>query len=173
MVKKFIESIIFKSPPEDVGEVYLTWEFPEVRKYERSRRWYVVAAVVVLALVAYSIWTVNFFLPIIILLAAFIIIFEHYQPTKKISVRLSEDGVVVGDSFYPFEELRSYWFAYQPPIVKKLYIDFKSGRRSLGLPLEETNPLMVREILDQVLKENLKEEDERLDEAFARLLKLH
>ena len=173
MVKDFIKTMLFHEPEYNIGEVHIEWHFPEFVKYNRGKWWYIIVAVVIIVLLVYSIVTINFLFAIIILMFTFIGIFQYYQQPHKIPVKITDAGVLIGRRFYTFKELASFWFVYEPPMVKNLYLDFQSGKRSLMIPLGDINPLKVRELLEQTLQENLDKETEHFDEAVARLLKLH
>jgi hypothetical protein len=171
-MKKFLESLIFKSAPEDIGEVYYEWSYPEFQKYDRSRTWYIVAGLVALALLVYSIIVVNFLLALIDLLVVLLLALEHFQTPHEVPVKVAEWGVLVGSNFIPYDSIDCFWLAYYPPQVKKLYLDLTGKKNPVSLPLMDTNPLELREILEQFMEEDLYRDNESRIETWARKLKL-
>jgi len=173
MVKNFFKASVLRHPPEDIGEALISWTFSEYEKHERGRVWMIVAGIVFAMLLIYSIYTMNFLFAVIVLLFAFIGVFQHYQHPDQVEVVIAEDGVLIGTRFFHYHEFASFWMIYEPPIVKSLYFDFKaSGKRSISVPLHEMNPLVVREILEQYLDENFEEEFEFFDQTISRVMKL-
>jgi hypothetical protein len=54
-----------------------------------------------------------------------------------------------------------------------LYVSFNHGLRGdLAIPLEEVNPLELREILKGFLEEDLSREEDDLNEALRKLMKI-
>ena len=173
MVKELFRSTVLRHPPEDIGEALMSWQFPEYVKHERSKRWYVAALVLSGLLLLYAVFTTNFLFAIIVLVFLFIGIFQYFQEPRNLRVTIAEDGIVLAKRFYPFKELASFWMVYEPPRVKNLYLDFKSrGKRSLSIPLENVNPLDLRDLLNEFLEEDLEREQEFFDEALSRVMKL-
>ena len=61
---------------------------------------------------------------------------------------ITEDGLLVGNEFFPYEKIKNFYIIYQPPDVKMLYFDPKNILRPLiGIPLDDQNPSAIREIL--------------------------
>jgi len=172
-MRKFIESFIFRTPPEDIGEIFVEWEINEFNKHERNKKWYIVVAVIVTAILVYAVLNVNYLLGVIILLLVFILIFQHYQEPKRLAVKIGEDGLMIGNRYIPHVKFSSFWLAYDPPVVKNLYFDFANGSsRHISVPLEDANPLLVREILEQIMDEDLEKENEVMEDYLSRKFKI-
>ena len=139
----------------------------------RTRLWYIIVSIVLALLVLYAVLTANFLFAIILLLGAFILIFQYFQQARTIPVVIAEDGVIVDSQFFPYRILTSFSIIYEPPEIKMLYLDFRSDmRQSLPIPLEDINPLKVRDALLNYLDENVEREEEELGETFERVFRL-
>lgn len=156
------------------------WVIAEYTQHERGQRWFIVAIVVALALGLLSLWTPNpvfdrpnlMFL-IIVVLAGVTVLARHNRVPPLLSVVFYEDGIAVGESFYTYRELGSFWIVYEPPEVKNVYFHFQSAwRPRLPIPLENENPVEIREILLKYLPEDLTRESEPTSDALSRILKL-
>lgn len=171
MVKDFFKS--FLAPSSEVGDdgVLIAWQFPAYEKYQRGKWWFVAAFVLAGGLLVYSLITLNFLFAVIVLLIVFISVLRHFQEPDKITIKVAVEGIEVGGSFYPYKELNSFWFVYQPPVVKKLFVDPKNSGRPLVIPLQDINPLKVREILNDYLLENLDADGESLTQVVSRMAK--
>lgn len=172
-MKAYLKALFTPEMPEDIGTVNLEWRFPEYIRVEHNRWWYIGMAALFGSLILYSVLTANVLFAIILVLMVFIIIFQYFQPARSISIIIGEDGIILDKRFYSYKILKSFWLVYDPPEVKYLYLDFKNQmKKSLPIPLEEINPLAVREVLLNYLEENLNKEEEELDETVARLFDL-
>lgn len=162
------------------GTVLRSWVIPEYTQHERSRRWFVVASLVGVVLIVISLWTPNWFFTtpnfmfmVIIILTAVTIFVQHQNLPPQLVVTLSEEGIAIGESFYTYRELGSFWVIYEPPHVKTLYFHFQSAwRPRLPVPLEDEDPSEIRRILLQYLPEDLERESEPTSDALARFFRL-
>ncbi len=157
----------------DRGEVLAKWNFAEFEKPQRNKSWYFIAFIIFLLFLIYALVTVNFLFAIIIIISAIILLMRNRYEPDQITFSITEDGFIVNDKFYDFETIRYYYIIYKPPEIKNLYVEFKSiAKPRLIVPLENQNPLEIREILNQFLEENLEKEEEPASEAFRKILKL-
>ncbi|MFC1663236.1 hypothetical protein ACFL04_03695 [Patescibacteria group bacterium] len=161
------------SPQPDHGKVVLNWQFPEFPSYKRSQVWYISAAIVGAILVIWSIATNNYLFAIIIVMLGVIIIAQSRRKPHNVVVEITEDGVVLGNDFYQYRDIKNFYLVYEPPVTKKLFIIFKSSiRPSLPIQLENENPVKVRQALRQYIDEDLDKESEPTTDSLSRLMKI-
>lgn len=162
------------------GTILKEWVIKEYTQHVRGQAWFVVSGLVALVLIVLSLWTPNFiferpnflFAEIIVLAAVVVMLWHHREP-PNLAVVLFEDGVAIGETFFPYRELGQFWIIYEPPHVKTLYFHFRSTiRPRLPIPLEDENPLDIRQILLQYLPEDLERESEPTSDALSRILRL-
>lgn len=157
----------------DVGNVitgWETWEFPPV---ERSTQWYAIAGLLGLGMLLYALLTANFVFALIILMFAVIMLLRDMKKPARVSAYVTTSGVVYGDEFFPYENIRDFSITYQPPEVKHLYITFNNRiQPMLSIPLEDADPNLVRQSLLPYVFENLKREGESLTDTLRRVYKL-
>ncbi|OGF30589.1 hypothetical protein A2533_04145 [Candidatus Falkowbacteria bacterium RIFOXYD2_FULL_35_9] len=172
-MKKIFESLVYKKIPEDVGEIYIDWNVPQYEEYARSKTWYILAMIVGVGLLTIAVLTFNYLLAVIIFILAIILFVQHYQTPQKIIVKLTDSGVIVGKSFYSYDDFSGFWFVYSPPEIKEVYFGFKKGlKRHLDIPLGDINPLLVKEILVKFVEENLVNNNESIEARISRKIKL-
>ncbi|MEK7512230.1 MAG: hypothetical protein AAB575_04425 [Patescibacteria group bacterium] len=172
-MKKFLMRLVAPYLPDDIGSVHIQWEFPEFTSIKRSRAWNAAAFIVLAFLVVYAVWTANFLFAMILALCTFILVYQYFQKPRPIPVVVAEDGVIVDKQFYPYKVLKDFYIIYEPPYSKYLYLEFKNKlRNNLPIPLEDMNPIQVRETLLNYLDENLEKDEESGGEAFGRLLNI-
>ncbi len=158
----------------DHGKILASWQFPEFRKHQRSALWYLIAIIIIGALIAYSLFTQSYIFLIIIFLFVFVMFLLSRRSAPLLNIELNEDGVVIGEkTFYQWKDIKSFWIIYDPPEVKNLYFDFKSAvRPSISISLENENPLRIRKILSHYLTEDTEKENESFSDGLQRILKL-
>lgn len=157
----------------DHGKRFASWNFHEFQAYKRSIGWYIVAAIVVIGLFIIALRQKNYLFVVIIALITFIYLILNQRKPRLVTFSISEDGLEVHETFYPFKDIKKFWIIYEPPEVKILYFDFQSGLRPiLSIPLESQNPLKIRDILIKYIKEDLERDEELLSDAVLRSLKL-
>lgn len=152
----------------------ISWEVLEYEKYERSKIWYVVASLVAALLLLYSILTSNFLFAIIIVASVIIIILHDGQEPTLIKIDLTDEGVIVGKKFYDYDEIKNFSIIYKPrQDVKNLYFEFQNSfKHRLLIPLNNIDPLRVRDTLLQYIEEDLERTNQPLSEGLAQLFKL-
>ncbi len=157
-----------------IGQELHSWKIPEREHYEHSFRWKIGASLVGLALVAVAVLTNNFLFALIILIAAFIIVFNEGDEPEKIRFMIGTEGILLGEKFYDYDDFKSFSVLYKPnEDLKALYFDCQNfWQRDLIIPLLDHNPLPIRENLLKYLKEDLTRTDEPFSETLGRLLKL-
>jgi hypothetical protein len=155
------------------GRSVIAWEIDEYPRQTRSRNWYLVAGVVGVALVVYSVATANFLFAVIILMVGVITLVTDFKKPDRVTVALTATGLAVGDEYYDFRAVRDFSIAYEPPEVKLLYVTFRQfWQPMLAIPLEDTDPNVVRNELLPFCLENLDRTSETLTETMKRVYKL-
>lgn len=171
--KKTASKRMKKLPEGKHGKILAEWQFSEYEKHERGKEWFITAGIVGISLVVWAIVTTNFLFALIIIMIAVIILTHHYNEPTMVEFQITEDGLQLGEHFYDFDELDTFWIIYEPPEVKKLYFQFKSWLRPrLSVSLLDKNPLVIRNILLKYLEENLEEESEPATDILGRRWKL-
>jgi len=162
-----------KNDNQDYGQALAQWNFQEYDQPERSKLWYFWAVAIVIALLIYSLFTLNFLFAVIIVLSFIIILMkDHYQP-KQIIFVMAEDGLLLDGKFFNFEEIKDFYILYKPEEIKNIYFNFKSWLKPrLVIPLQNQDPVEIRNILKQYLEENLEKEEEPVSEVFKRIFKI-
>ncbi len=152
---------------------YLGWDFFEHKKYERGTLWYAGMSVAGLGLLIYAVVSANFLFAFIVILFALVTYLASLGDHSKSRFAVTEGGVRVGGRLYPFREIRRFWFIYEPPAVKSLYLETRSVvEPRLVIDLDEMNPNEVRTILARFVREDFSETDEPFSDYIGRILKI-
>ena len=159
------------------GQTLIKWRFPEFIKPKRTKIWYFWAILIGGGLFVHALITFNYLFALIIIMIALIILLHGKREPQEVNFKITEDGLAMESAtsqrFYPYKEIRSFYIIYEPPEIKNLYFQFKSGLRPrLSIPLKNQNPLEVRKVLLKFLEEDLEKDIEPLSEQVGRMLKL-
>ncbi len=180
-----------KSNEPDYGQIFASWQFPEHFKHERSLRWYIFFFLLMLGIIALSIFGFDATLfrisgqpfglsfeknyLFVVLLVLFLILYFYYErkDIENITIFLTEDGVVMNNKLIEYKSLDHFYLVYFPPKIKNLYLQPKNlFKPIIVVPLLEENPLEVREILLRYLKEDLEKEEMPTSESLSKIFKL-
>ena len=158
----------------DYGDEIIGWLVPEYEKHERSKTWYIAASIIAILLLLYSFWTANFLFAVIIIIACLITILHDGREPDMARFSITDEGVIIGRKFYDFDEIKNFSVVYKPKQgVKNLYFEFKNSlKHRLSIPLQDMNPLPIRENLLKYLKEDLERTDQSTSEGIAKMLKI-
>lgn len=156
------------------GEIIHEWTVEEYDRHQRGLLWYVLMISVGMILVIYGFVSNNFLFSLIIVLSAIILFIQSYQAPAQVMFRITELGVLLGNRFYNYSELKNFYIIYQPPEVKTLFIEPKSGLRPvLRIPLLDQDPLDIRDAMTTFMEEDFEREAEPFTDLFARRWKIH
>jgi hypothetical protein len=154
------------------GKTILSWEALEYPKHERSLWWYIAAGILGGLLLIYALITASFPFAVVILMIGVILLLSHMREPARMPVHITTNGMIMGNHFHPYKELKDFSIVYDPPRAKILYVDFQSLWQPLiSLPLEDEDPNKVREALVPFLLENLRRDEESLTDTIARVYK--
>lgn len=154
------------------GKVFFSWEFKEFPSAGRSKSWYLGAGIIFFLLIIYALFSANFLFAIIIIMVVLILVMMRRE-ANKIKFSITEDGIEIGQNFYEYKNIKNFWIIYEPPEIKTLYFEPKSFfQPKIPVPLENQNPIKIREVLLQYLTEDLDKENEPVSDQLSRWLKL-
>jgi hypothetical protein len=159
---------------ENSQENIINWKIPEYDRPKRNKRWYIIAIIVILAILTYSIITANYLFTIIMFMGSFLLFYYDKKEAPMIDFVLEEEGIVIGSKFYDYDEIKNFSIVYKPKEnIKNLYLTFNNNLKNrITIPLIDENPLIIRRYLLQYLDEDLDRNHEPVSESIARMLKL-
>jgi hypothetical protein len=158
----------------DYGQEIVSWYVPEYNQHARGKSWYFIASLAVLLMLAYAIWTANFLFVVIIIIGSIIVFINDSRQPTLIKVSITDEGLVIGSRFYDYDKLKDFSIVYKPKQgIKNLYFEFKNTiKPRLSIPLQDMNPLPIRENLLRYLTENLERTNESTSEVLSKMFKL-
>ncbi len=168
------EESVDANEPAPLGYEIVSWETPEYLKHERAHWWYWLYGIAIACMLIYAVVTSNFLFAVILIIGTLTLIISDARHPEPIIVVITTEGVVVGNRFYDYDEMRHFTIIYKPMHdVRRVYFEFKSAiKHRLSLPLHDVDPIIVRDNLLKYIPEDLERDEEPLSEVLGRLLKL-
>jgi len=146
------------------------WSALEYEYHEKTSDWFWALGIITLALFLSAIFLKSFLFGFLILLAGFSLALFGARKPNNINFKIDVQGIHIGETIYPYENLKSFWVDYQPPYKKELIIESqKTFMPHINIMLGEADPVKIREYLLKFLKEEKIEEPLTL--TIARFLK--
>ena len=125
-----------------------------------------------ISLIVWGIFSHSTVFSVVVLLLAGVFYLTHKKQPREIDAAITGLGIVFGDEFYPFVDVRKFWILYDPPEVKTLNLLLKKGTvREVQIELQNQDPSEVRAILTGEIEE-WSDRVETLSEVLIRILKL-
>ena len=155
------------------GTILAQWDFLEYEKPERSKQWFLFLGIATALLMVFALATANYVFMIIIALFVWIFFMNYNKDPMTLVFTMTTLGVAIEDDFISYRDLKYFWFAYDPPRVKKLYFRKESMLTPVfSVSLEDIDPVALRDVLLPYLEENIDEDDEPIENGIARILRL-
>jgi hypothetical protein len=152
--------------------VLLEWETPEFVRIPRGKNWYIVAGLVLLALVAYALFTDSISMAVVFIMLAVVFILTEKKQPRNVRVIITDLGVFYNGRFYPYHHINAFWLVYHPPYVRVMYLRLRVGKsfKYLKIELNHQKPQKVRELLLKELPE-IEGAQEPVTDLLARILR--
>ncbi|HNX11038.1 MAG TPA: hypothetical protein PKI61_02760 [bacterium] len=152
----------------------MAWQIKDYEHRGHNKKWYLIAGAVGIALIVYAIFTHNYLFGLLIVMAGTLVYFLDQQEPLIIDFSVSGSGIHFGPRLIPYERLKDFAVVFRPDDnIKTLYLNYKNtARRRLSIPLNGTDPLILRRFLLKYLNEDLDRTDAPLSEGIAKMLKL-
>lgn len=113
----------------------------------QRERIFSIAGVLVIAAVLVAIFMQDILLTIILGLAALVLVLNLSRPRRPSRIGVHATGISIDDAHHHFADMRSFWIDYQPH-MKEVSIEFKKSYMPLTrIPLEDVNPLEIRQAM--------------------------
>jgi len=143
------------------------WEAPEYERKEKEKSWFIIPAIIAVAICVFALLTDNYLFMILVILSFFAFYIYGNKPPRIVKFKINEKGIDVDGRPHEFEHLRSFWIFYNPPSEKIL--SFRSRRTFfpyVRIPLADENPVEIRKFLLKFLPE--KKHQESIIDIFMR-----
>jgi hypothetical protein len=148
---------------------HLSWQAPEHEINKKEKKWFLYAALVLVAIIAYALYTDSPVMAITFVLVGVVgYIFINKEP-RVLTYLITEDGVVAGRDLYEFDNIQSFWIFYEPGGIKVVSLHMKNKLMPfVHIPVHDNDPVKIRELLLEYVPE-IKQQPSLVD-TFERML---
>ena len=130
------------------GAILLEWTAPEFIQHPKGRLWFLLATVVIFALVMDAIWTGSWTMAIAFIMLAGVYTLSHHRAPVQVKIKITNFDIQVGGRSIPYSDIKAFWILYRPPRLKILKLLTSDKFMSeLSLQLDGQTPGPVREVL--------------------------
>lgn len=152
-------------------EALLAWNAPILPRHNRSPRWYMILAVIILGVAAYGILTSAWTLSVVaVLIGCMEFLLRGAEPPIK-HISLTTNGIFLDGGFTRWEDCSSFWIIRTPQYTR-LHIGKRDPKaRELHIQIENVDPQEVRWTLSQFLSEDT-QQVEKIVDIIIRICKL-
>lgn len=148
----------------------LAWDAPQRPSITRSKRWYTVAAVVVVIAAAYGIVSGSWSFAVVCVLAGGMYALVGDHSATSIRIELHESGVILDGAFTRWDQLVGYWMLPTPGYTE-LHFVRKDKNERMFIQTGDQDIARLRMVLGQRLPE-LTHKKEGILDIIIRLCKL-
>lgn len=135
------------------------WTALEYEYFSKSADWLWMICILTIGIFITAVILGNFLFGVLALVSGFAIVIFSVKRPASVVFTLSGRGVQIGHKLYPYNELESFWVHYAPPFKKIISLKSKKFFMPyLKIPLGDTDPNVVRDLLIKFIKEKEHEE---------------
>jgi len=141
------------------GKILKEWEAPEYAHYEKSADWYWWTGLLAILMLVAAFWQGSFLFGVLVLVGWFTVVIYAARPPRLVRFALTERGVLAADKLYLWQDLKSFWVFYKPPLHNEISIESKKTLMPyIKIPLGEEDPTKLRDTIKKFLPEEEQEE---------------
>lgn len=153
-------------------DILLAWQTPEFVPMERTKKWYLITSIIVIALIAYAILSDSATMAVVFVLLAGMYFMVHKKEPRIVNVIITELGIFYDKQFYHYNTINAFWIVYNPPFVRALYLRLGGKAfKYVRIELNSQDPIKLRHFLSKELPE-MEGVEERFVDILVRLLRL-
>jgi hypothetical protein len=159
-------------PNQHKDHILFYWIAPEYIQHQKSARWYQIAGVLVALTVIYSFASDNWSMGLAVITFAFVYQYLHHcHPPKDIQIEITKLGIRVGQAFYPYSHIQTFWIIYEHGHKTLNLRMTQSFFYDICIHLTDQDPVPLRRHLVGEIPE-WEGKSERLGDIILRLLKI-
>jgi hypothetical protein len=129
-------------------QALVTWMAPEFLRYEKTRRWMLIALVFDALFVLYAFATSSWSMALVFILLPVVFYLEHRQKPRMVEVKISAYGIQFGTQRLPYSEIKAFWILHHPPAIDELILKVDNRLHpEVAVPLLGIDPSLIRNYL--------------------------
>ena len=144
-------------------KILYSWRAPQFEVYEKSGRWYIIAAVFILVMITYALYTNGPMMAVTFILIGIVGYIYSQKDPLVVTFAITDEGVIADKEIYLYENIHSFWIFYDPHYTKTISLHTKASTFPfVHIPLGDENPAKLHEILTEHIPE-IKQDPSMID----------
>jgi len=140
-------------------EALFLWEAPEFDHTAESATYLTMVSIFLAAGGIIALLFKNYLFGAFLLLAGMLVFVYSRRHPRIMTIAVTGRGITVGRTHHDFDQLKSFWLSYDPPLFKELVLGSKAMfAPTIRIPLGDADPVELREVLVGFLKEERRDE---------------
>jgi uncharacterized membrane protein len=133
---------------ENIGNILHSWQAPEFEVYEKSGRWYIIAALFIALMVVYALFSDSPIMAIVFILIGIVGYIYSQRNPDVVTFTITSKGILAKKEMYLYENIFSFWIFYEPTQAKVISLHTKASMLPfVHIPLGDEDPVMIRKML--------------------------
>lgn len=158
-------------PPETPEHILLTWQAPITPFHERTKTWYIVSSIVLLAALSYAVYASSWPLVVVLVLIGFMYFQLHGEKPRDQTFVISDRGVQLEQREMPWEEMEGWWLLSTPHYTELHVVPLIAKNGEMIIQTGTQDIEKIQKVLQEHAKE-LTEKRERFVDMLIRISKL-
>ncbi|HPN55148.1 MAG TPA: hypothetical protein PLB52_04490 [Candidatus Moranbacteria bacterium] len=154
---------------ENTGKILYSWRAPQFEVYEKSGRWYIIAALFILVMIVYALYTNGPIMAVTFILIGIVGYIYSQKDPLVVTFAITDKGVIADKEIYLYENIKSFWIFYDPHHTKTISLHTKASFMPfIHIPFGDENPAELHKIMTRYIPEI--KQDPSLIDAIERVL---
>jgi len=150
-----------KNPPFEKKrpvEVLFSWQAPEFETFQCEKRWYLWAALILLAIIGYATYTNSPVMAITFILIGVVGYIYLNKDPRVLDFQITAKGIAIGKDFYDFDSVDSFWIFENSTQFDILSLHIKNRFMPfVQIPFPEETSVKLRFLLREYIPEEKQE----------------
>lgn len=136
------------------GKILHSWKAPEFEVYEKSGRWYAIAALFIVGMVTYALFSNSPIMAITFILIGIVGYIYAQRDPNIVTFTITSKGILANKEMYLYENIFSFWIFYEPHHTKAISLHTKASVLPfVHIPLGDEDPVAIRRLLIENISE--------------------
>jgi hypothetical protein len=135
-------------------QVILSWQSPDVIRYEKGILWYAIAGLIDAALIAYSVWTSSWTMGAVFVILPIVYLLQQRKKPQMQQVILSAYGIKFGMLKFAYSDIQKFWILHEGPHTEELHLLTNNRvHPEVTISLAGQDPALIRNFLVTQVRE--------------------
>lgn len=131
----------------------IIWTTNAYEQTNKAADWYWAVSIITISLAAAAFILQNVLFGVLIVISGILLMVYSVKKPETLECELNQTGLRVNEKLYPYPTLKSFWISHESAPEKLILQSKKAVMPYIIIPLNNVDPVEVREVLLDVLPE--------------------